>query len=797
MARKLVSSLLALSLLLPYLSSPPKARACGPFFPLTIFVQTKHPDLPLKNFAAGELGVLQPTYARSYLVVAYRYLTGGSFTPGQQNQLLALWMNRLDRYEDPEKSDGEDAEGTWLRVRKQITGLKGPEYLDRYSKAFPTYRDNSSARFYYWNCLDDAFSTAQTTLRARAMQFGAHSEAVRDWVKAQDAVFHNCGGEDSSDDFFTPQPAADALPTLIKKDREYQIAAAQFYAHRWTEAERSFSQISQETDSPWRKLASIVAIRCKIRMTTDATKAEEWNAIALRLRTLDLDPSMRDIRPAVQRTLRYVLARSSPEKRVTDLSRFLQNNAYPENLYHDLDDYTILLDRVIGDYPAGDTDYVQPGKIPRLFEKTKRLREQNDLTDWIFTYQASGTSAAAHAMSQWRSKRTAPWLICALSKARPDSPDVDNLLADAASLNPHSPGILTVTYSRAQLFVQSRLVDEARQLADSTLSRLAAANHISASNLFLSLRMSLATDLQDFATHASRRPALITLDDETRDIPYKYLDCNEYYRAADTLCKYRKEQEPPLFDEITAIMLTERFPTRALAGLSAIDLLPVQLRSRVAKAGFTRAVLLKDESNGSVLAERLIGLDPSLKNGLQDYLSAKSGDAKLFAGFHLILKQPEMHPYVEAGIGRQEPPGKIDSYKDNWWCSWIPKNKEYGYNYYRLWSGLDPDSQHLALQMAVPDPAFLDDSSRAEAAKELQALQKLGPAAETMGEVVLAWAKAHPNDPRVPEALHNLNRADRYGCDERTQKNYSKLAFQLLHKKYPDSEWTKKTPYWF
>ena len=62
---------------------------------------------------------------------------------------------------------------------------------------------------------------------------------------------------------------------------------------------------------------------------------------------------------------------------------------------------------------------------------------------------------------------------------------------------------------------------------------------------------------------------------------------------------------------------------------------------------------------------------------------------------------------------------------------------------------------------------------------------------------VLDWAKAHPNDPRLPEALHYFVRATRYGCVDKSIGPYSRKAFDLLHRKYPNSEWTKKTPYWF
>ena len=53
------------------------------------------------------------------------------------------------------------------------------------------------------------------------------------------------------------------------------------------------------------------------------------------------------------------------------------------------------------------------------------------------------------------------------------------------------------------------------------------------------------------------------------------------------------------------------------------------------------------------------------------------------------------------------------------------------------------------------------------------------------------------DDPRVPEALHYFVRARRYGCVDKSIHSYSRRVFSLLHRRYPESEWTKKTTYWF
>src|SRR5262245_54038665 len=69
--------------------------ACGPLSPEMIFTHTVHPDFPLDRFAHGELVVLQPNYARSYLLVAYRHLNGIGVDSNEEKALVSLWRERL------------------------------------------------------------------------------------------------------------------------------------------------------------------------------------------------------------------------------------------------------------------------------------------------------------------------------------------------------------------------------------------------------------------------------------------------------------------------------------------------------------------------------------------------------------------------------------------------------------------------------------------------------------------------------------------------------------------------------
>jgi hypothetical protein len=49
----------------------------------------------------------------------------------------------------------------------------------------------------------------------------------------------------------------------------------------------------------------------------------------------------------------------------------------------------------------------------------------------------------------------------------------------------------------------------------------------------------------------------------------------------------------------------------------------------------------------------------------------------------------------------------------------------------------------------------------------------------------------------VPEALHLVVKATRFGCTDDATGRYSRDAFQLLHKKYEDTKWAKITPFWY
>ena len=168
----------------------------------------------------------------------------------------------------------------------------------------------------------------------------------------------------------------------------------------------------------------------------------------------------------------------------------------------------------------------------------------------------------------------------------------------------------------------------------------------------------------------------------------------------------------------------------------------------------------------------------------------------------MLVQLPGLRPFVPAGRARE--PGTlatIDNLRDNWWCAFSGEGVvPYETQYWRrgTYDRLELPQQALyADAVGVSDPAFLTADDRRQAHEERERLKRAETAPNELGRRVLEWARAHPQDPRVPEALHLVVRATRYGCTNDRTGAVSKDAFILLHRRYPKSSWAAKTPLWF
>ncbi|HEV8718713.1 MAG TPA: hypothetical protein VGX03_38575 [Candidatus Binatia bacterium] len=783
MAMKIARAGLALCAIAVLLYSPRLLFSCGPFFPSTIFTYTWHPDFPLDRFARGELGVLQPTYARSYLAVAYRYLSGVGLDNAAQQAVQALWQERLDlRW----NADGQDWIQHWLDARNAVPGVSSPPQITIYRTAVTDGSFHS-----YLNCPDDAFRTAVSTLEKRIAQFGADSATVREWVTAQDQVFANCARGQT-----IPSPASPSLPALIQADRTYQIAAAHFYIGDYDAAKRMFAAISQDHSSPWRQTAPYLLARTLFRQAVlqpSPGSKEDRDLLAqaeTQAEAVLNDSNLSEIHPAAQRLLNRVRLRLQPAEQLHSLAETIVQKNTGEALKQSLWDYTMLLDTLLGEGDVYDAAQKR-AQLAQHFAAQAEIRSKDDITDWLLLFQGGGKAALEHALHKWSETASLPWLVASLAKTDGRQPQTPALLAAAEKVTPDSPAFPTVAFHRLRLLIETGDKEHAREQLDALLASTGSALPPSSHNLFLALRMPLSRSLDEWLSYAQRVPARIFYDEDGRELPGSDDNGGVLKELADGRT---------FFDTDATRTLNRSLPVSLLIEVAASEKLPLHLRRELALATWVRAAVLDDVESGQKLAPIVTNLIPALQQNLEASLTADSGEARKFAAVFLMLHFPGIRPYVGSGVSRLTPLEQIDGYRDNWWCSFTEPSELDTLNFLRfnripaITAG--NDLGRTAASPAV-SPDFLDQGPQKTAEKEWQRLTGLGAAPDYFARLVIDWAQKHKDDQRVPEALHLAVRATRYGCTDEQSSGFSKQAFQLLHRRYPDSSWAKKTPYWY
>lgn len=730
-----------------------------------------HPDIPLEKYAAGRLGLVQPTFARSYLVVAYRYASGVPLTPDEQFAASALWAERIRSYsgsyanQSTEEADSQPKPNPYLRESSDATKVWSDARAQVLAAPAPQINQTQSAGDYvnYLNCSNDALENAATTLQDRVKKFGKEHSGVKAWVTAQDAVFSNCGGDPQKP--VLPPPPDASLPEIFRFDREYQIAAAYMYSTHFDEAEQRFQQIAAEKNSPWREIAPYLVARDMVRRATlevqpppasagpyaprPAFDPGKMEKAAAYLRDLAAKSKGSRYEAQLQALLDRAEFRLRPTEQQFHLSQSLRKPAPDGRFYHWLWDYTMLLDQRTD---SVQINYYEPTRSnPGTFKEATPDRSKDDLTDWILTFQLDDGAATQHALEVWRAHRDSlPWLLAVLSKAESKSPFAAEVLAAADRIPANSPAYITAFYHRMRLRNGTRNHKEVRQAIDALLAAPGDLPNYAKGEI-LDLRLDAAGDLDDAMRVMSQNPC-----DPQRG------DSN----CANNLAPHSEQYLDALSLDVLATAV--RHP--ALAD---------ETRKRIARNVWLRAVLLGRFDVAQSLDSFMQDLplfpgNPTKETvdaWIKQFESATTPDEKRFAAIFLVQHQ----------FGPGYSIGSNDS-----WCAQVsafPDDAATGY--------VKPAPP------ALPGPAILTEDQRKQATAERDTLDHVDSQANYYVKVVLDFAGAHPDDPRVPEALSRAVKNTRMNCNNPRTGTLSKKAFDLLHQRYPATSWAKSTKYWY
>jgi len=743
--------------------------ACGPFFEQTIFSFSLHPDLPLKLYAAGQIGVFHPSYARSYQIVAYRIFNDKPLTTAEQTAFLRYWHFRLG---SDEGEDESAASKNWLKDRSKIAGVdaKNPPFTDVYRNSVGAGSDT------YLNCASDAFKTASATLAKLVSKYGADSPVCKEWLKGQDAVFCHCqspaydykANKEGVEPPF-PQKLSDSAILELRQDRLYQMAAAYFYAQKLEDALKLFTAISEDNASPWRSIARYMVARTMVRIGTlsknDGYDTQALNKAIVLLKQLAANRDFDSLKVSIANLIDFTEVRVSPALACQSFGKTLSSPQSAPNLYETIDDYIFALNTVFGDKFSWDGS----AKKITVAASDASLLHSDDLTSWLWCMAARDPAQLVVAADNFKKHHNLAWTIAYATKLKGNEADVPEVLATLAKTPANSNAFASASYYRALLLLGSHKISEAQSVIDAALASPSIPP--SAANDLALLQLPYADSLERFFALSFRSPAAIVSGFDAQERPDKFNDREK---------KSNFEKLSPVLVPLAAKAINGDFPLSDIAAGATSSIVAAAYHKQFAQAAFTRAVMLGDLATAVKMTPVLKVGYPHVAKQIIDFETAHGVEDQTFAAVFLMLKCPGMRPTVTGGTARSTEFDHIDDYQDNWWDQTSFDD-----------SGDRGGDSGSGVQKA-PTLPFLSASDKSLSKTELAKLKAQGSASTFMGKIVLAYGKGHPADPRLPEALALIVKATHLGPKDSAT---SKQAFETLHKKYAGSLWAKKTPY--
>ncbi|HXM35975.1 MAG TPA: hypothetical protein VN920_12355, partial [Pyrinomonadaceae bacterium] len=170
-------------------------------------------------------------------------------------------------------------------------------------------------------------------------------------------------------------------PLWLRKDREYQIAAASFYSLKFDEARARFEKIASDSESDWQQTADYLVARTLVRPASlaenEAGKREAYEQAEHHLQMLVGGKGK--FHDASRKLLALVKYRAHPEQRIKELAQILSAPNANENLRQDLIDYGLLLDKVEFQISTEEAKRLKPAEQKEeLVAERKEAKERYD-----------------------------------------------------------------------------------------------------------------------------------------------------------------------------------------------------------------------------------------------------------------------------------------------------------------------------------------------------------------------------------------------------------------------------------
>jgi hypothetical protein len=267
------------------------------------------------------------------------------------------------------------------------------------------------------------------------------------------------------------------------------------------------------------------------------------------------------------------------------------------------------------------------------------------------------------------------------------------------------------------------------------------------------------------------------------------------------------------------------FSSRQLIGFSRRPEMATDDRRAIVGAAWSRAYALGHWDDVMAWLPDLAAAFPELHGEVRGIAGAWFRSTQRHRATLLLLKSPGIvylpswsrppggpDRYTVSGGARKSDFRKFDDDNPsdgNWWCA--PDSveiRDFAVISYvemaiqQMWFPFEsPGRKYPGIDTMIAQYPLLKSADMSE----LAALDGVGSAAQRLSQDTADWAdstswfdRLFGRDKSLPEALARSVAATRYGCRRPADNGpWSRAAYERFHNRYPDSEWAKRTRYWF
>ncbi len=776
-------AVVSLSLTSMFLSLPPlPAQACGPDYPSAVIINWTHPDMPLKIFGAGNIGVVQPSWAKSYLCVAYRYLSEVPLNEKEQSSIMRLWHHRLGEVDMFAEGTYTDPLDKYLKVRAKVLGLTDKDYYQVYSPAASYSVEQRIA--------GSAFDTARITLEDRIKKYGVKSPQVKEWINGQDHVFGIGYDKDKS----IPPALDNNADALMKADRQYQIAAATFYLTKYGEAAKLFEKIGQDKNSPWASWSPYLVARCKVNAACGGDEYSSFDDAKASIKALLAKETNKDKRQDYVDFLGRLEAASTDPGELLDRIVPVIAKDHCETYGHDVGDVTVVMERI--NSRSNDPE----NKTPEYdFAK-------HDMLDWINTFQrpfegmyymseeekkkmlAEYNELINSTIEKWRKTHSNQWLVAAVCTGTLKDPKNKDLLDASLNLPSKNPAYLTANFYAIDALIAQKNTAEARKRIQTILSMKNLPP--TSQNMFKAQLLAVATTPDEYL-----EAACLNFPAESSN----NLFLPEDWLKVEKLSDYIPSSSG--WDGAVADDLNRNLPLSRFVSMAQNKKLSSDFRKKLTACSWVRAHALNRPEIAKGLSASFASFYPNLAGEIKACDNAADATTRQYLIAKLMTKAFGVTPYLESGVPRMGAlMNQFNWYHRNYWLPLPPKVEPKKEEYWS-WSSVVTPGNDIIYKMlrTYYKPGIsrlLPAQEKIAAAKEVQTLYNNHPS-KMLGEAVIHYAQTNPKDPASPELLHLIVKLPKWSGSSDVGSVYSKKAYQVLQAKYKGSKWAKKAPCWY